>query len=62
MRKTTKKIRLQTDTLRNLAQHEIRDLANHELNVVAGAGSIPGTNLCSTGCSAHGGCSWRTCI
>jgi len=40
MKKTTKKIGLKTETLRRLAQHEIRNLADHELNAVAGGGSF----------------------
>jgi hypothetical protein len=38
MKKTMKKIGLKTETLRNLAQHKIRDLADHELKVAAGGG------------------------
>lgn len=49
MKKNTKKFDLKTETLRNLAQHEIRDLADHELKVVAGGGS----NLCSFACSRN---------
>jgi hypothetical protein len=43
MKKTTKKIGLHAETLRKLAQPELRDLADHELNIVAGGTSIRDT-------------------
>jgi len=55
MKKTTKKIGLRTETLRNFAQHELCDLADHELKAVAGGTS--GVE-CSSLCDA----SYRTCI
>jgi hypothetical protein len=39
MKKTTKKIGVKAETLRNLTQHEIHILADHELDVVAGGSS-----------------------
>lgn len=55
MKKTTQKSGLHAETLRKLAQPELRDLADHELNIVAGGTS--GIE-CSSLCDA----SYRTCI
>lgn len=50
MKKTTQKIGLKTETLRNLAQRDILELADHQLNAVAGGATLS-CNTCS--CSGH---------